>query len=148
MRTKSQKQEARIAKECCGRVQAASGALDCAKGDVRNNNFLIECKTTDKDCFVLTKKVWDKIKTEAIKDGLRIPILIYEIKDREFAFLDSFALFEFFGDFPVTEKIKYSEDSKSINLKIYEEYPKIIECFGGKYVIIEKEKIITYLKGD
>lgn len=148
MKSKSQKQEARIAKSCCGRVQAASGALDCAKGDVRNDKFLIECKTTDKDYFVLTKKVWDKIEQEAVKDGLRIPVIVYEIGDKEFAFLNAWNLFEFFGDYEVTEVFKYSENSKSIRLEIYEEYPKLIHCFDGKYAIIELQRIRPYLRGE
>ena len=147
-RTKSQKQESRVAKQCCGRVQAASGALDGAKGDVRNDKFLIECKTTDKDFFSLKEAVWKKIRGEAIKDGMRIPVLLIEIGDKEIAFLDAWNLFEFFGDFEVTETLKYLDNPKSIRIEICEEYPKIIMCFGGKYAIIEAGKILPYLRGE
>ena len=54
---------------------AASGALWGAKGDVRNDEMLIECKTTDKPYYVLSATTWFKIFDEAIKDGLRVPAM-------------------------------------------------------------------------
>lgn len=43
---KFKNQESRVAKEVSGKVTPASGALWGSKGDVRNDLFLIECKTT------------------------------------------------------------------------------------------------------
>ena len=67
---KSQKQEKRVADEMKARVVLASGALWGSKGDVRNDNLLMECKTTCKPYYTFKFSVWDKILKEAIKDGL------------------------------------------------------------------------------
>ena len=78
---KSQKQEDRVAKEIGGRRVIASGALWGSKGDVRNSDYLIECKTTSKSFYTLNRQVWDKIYKEAVRDGARIPVMCIELKD-------------------------------------------------------------------
>lgn len=75
----SKNQESKVAKELSGKVTPASGALWGAKADVRNDIFLVECKTTEKDFYSLTFNVWDKIYHEAIKDGLRIPVMCIDL---------------------------------------------------------------------
>lgn len=77
----SKNQESRVAKEVSGKVTPASGALWGSKGDVRNDLFLIECKTTKKDFYSLTFTVWNKIYVEAIKDGLRIPVMCIDLNN-------------------------------------------------------------------
>lgn len=77
----SVKQEKSVAKELDGKTTVASGALWGAKGDVRNSKFLIECKTTAKDYYVFTAKVWNKICREALKDHLREPLLIIDLNN-------------------------------------------------------------------
>lgn len=77
----SKKQEDRVAKELSGRVTPASGALWGAKGDVRNDVFLVECKTTGERFYTLTFNTWDKIYREAIKDGLRIPVMCIDLEN-------------------------------------------------------------------
>ena len=76
---KSKDQESKVAKELVGRVTPASGALWGAKADVRNDVFLVECKTTEKDFYQLSFNVWDKIYREAIKDGLRVPVMCIDL---------------------------------------------------------------------
>ena len=83
VKKRSQKQENSVAKTFGGRVTAASGALWGMKGDVRNDKFLIECKTTEKDFYILTAKVWEKIHEEAVKDHLRIPLMVIDLEDSE-----------------------------------------------------------------
>lgn len=51
VRKKSQLQEKRVASELGGRVTPASGALWGAKGDVKSDLFLAECKTTEKPAY-------------------------------------------------------------------------------------------------
>lgn len=78
---KSKDQESRVAKEISGRVTPASGAMWGAKADVRNDLFLVECKTTEKLSYRLTFNVWHKIYKEAIKDGLRTPVMSIDIQN-------------------------------------------------------------------
>lgn len=78
---KSQKQEKRVADEMKARVVLASGALWGSKGDVRNDNLLMECKTTCKPYYTFKFSVWDKILKEAIKDGLRLPVMSIDLED-------------------------------------------------------------------
>ena len=78
---KSQSQEKRVAKEIGGKTTIASGAFWSSKADVRSKLFLVECKTTEKDFYSLTYNVWNKVYNEAIKDGMRIPIMCIDLNN-------------------------------------------------------------------
>lgn len=80
-RTKSQKQESRVAQEMKANVVIASGALWTMKGDVRDSYFLIECKTTEASFYSLHSKTWDKIHQEAIRDSIRLPLMQIDLLD-------------------------------------------------------------------
>lgn len=80
VRDKSKKQEARTAKELGGKTTIASGAL-VQKGDVFNDYFLVECKTTEKAFYSLKKSIWDKIQKEALNSNMRIPVMRIDIYD-------------------------------------------------------------------
>ena len=91
VKKKSQKQEKSVAKDLNARTVVASGALWGSKGDVRHDNLLVECKTTDKSFYSLTMQVWEKIEKEAIRDGLRLPVMCIDLnggKDRYAVFRD------------------------------------------------------------
>ena len=81
MRTEGQKQsrkhEDRIAKLVDGQRTAASGAFWQRKGDIRNEDLLIEHKWTGKKSFTLSSDVLEKIVKEAILD-YRVPVLLTE----------------------------------------------------------------------
>ena len=77
----SKLQEKRIAKDINGKVTIASGSLDFQKADVRNDKFLVEAKTTEKNYYPLNIKTWDRINNQAINDGLRIPIMCIDLED-------------------------------------------------------------------
>ena len=83
VKRRSQKQEKSVAKDFNAKVTVASGALWGMKADVRNDKFLIECKTTEKEYYSLTAKVWEKIEQEAIKDHMRIPLMAIDLEDRD-----------------------------------------------------------------
>ena len=83
VKRRSQKQEKSVAKSFNARPTVASGALWFSKGDVRNDKFLIECKTTEKDYYSITTKVWEKIEDEALKDRMRTPLLIIDLQDTD-----------------------------------------------------------------
>ena len=83
VKKKSQKQEKSVAKKFNARLTAASGALWGMKGDVRSDKYLIECKTTEKDYYTLTAKVWEKIQEEAIQDHMRTPLMVIDLKDKD-----------------------------------------------------------------
>ena len=91
VKKKSQLQEKSVAKDLNAQTVVASGALWGSKGDVRHDNLLVECKTTDKDYYSLTLSVWEKIEKESVKDGLRLPVMCIDIKggrERYAVFLD------------------------------------------------------------
>ena len=89
VKKKSQLQEKSVAKDLDAKTVIASGALWGSKGDVRHDEFLVECKTTEKPFYSVTMKVWEKIEKEAIRDGLRIPLMCVDINDGA----DRFAVF-------------------------------------------------------
>lgn len=85
-------QEKRVAEIFGGRVQIASGALD-EKGDVKNAEFLFECKSTSKDYYTLSYKTWNKIREEAYKIG-KCPVIYIDTNVNRFFFLrKSFVIF-------------------------------------------------------
>ena len=83
VKRRSQKQEKSVAKMFNAKQVIASGSLWFADSDVRNDLFLIECKTTEKDFYSITTKVWEKIEEEALKDGMRRPLLIVDLRDKD-----------------------------------------------------------------
>ena len=87
VKKKSKKQEEKIAKDIGGRTTPGSGALWAFKGDVRNDKYLIEAKFTDSNKYQLKYTTWDKIKREAINDGLRIPVMQIDIQGSQYALL-------------------------------------------------------------
>jgi hypothetical protein len=87
LRTRSQRQERRLAKSVDGKPTAASGAFWSRKGDVRSDDLLVEAKETSKGSYSLSLRVWDKIRREALLDG-RLPVLAIQIQDRNLIVLD------------------------------------------------------------
>ena len=87
VKKKSKKQEEKIAKDIGGRTTPGSGALWFSKADVRNDKYLIEAKFTDSNSYQLKYTTWDKIKREAINDGLRIPVMQIDIQGSQYALL-------------------------------------------------------------
>ena len=57
-----------------------SGALWFDKGDLKTEDFLIECKVTEKKGYRITTKVLEKLWNEAL-DRNKLPALIIGIKD-------------------------------------------------------------------
>lgn len=102
VKERSQKQEKSVAKDFDAKVTVASGALWGQKGDVRNSKYLIECKTTEKDHYILNARTWEKIEREAIRDGLRIPLMVIDLEDDKRIVV--FKLKDF-NNFPIHVKI-------------------------------------------
>ncbi len=114
LKRRSQKQEKSVAKDFNARVTVASGALWGMKADVRNEDYLIECKTTEKDYYSLTATVWEKIEQEAIRDHLRTPLMVIDLKDKI-----RFVVFrpqDF--DMNIDTRITVKEIPKSVRIKI------------------------------
>ena len=88
---KSTLQEKRVAKEVRGRTTPASGAMWGCKGDVRSDAFLVECKTTEKDKYSLSILTWNKIRVEAVKDGMKIPVMCIDLHNGKYRY----AVFEY-----------------------------------------------------
>lgn len=67
----SKAQESRVAKKLNGKRQPNSGATAFMKGDVKTNQFCIECKTamTEKQSMSIKRDWIDKIKEEAFAMG-------------------------------------------------------------------------------
>lgn len=119
VKKKSQLQEKSVAKDLNARTVIASGALWGSKGDVRHDNLLVECKTTDKPYYSLTLTVWEKIEKEAIKDGLRLPVMCIDIKggkERYAVFLGKhFRHYKFYGEIDDVDTCWNNKKSFRIN---------------------------------
>ena len=81
MRNKSNKRKGSDFEE---KVQKciASGALYFDKGDLKTEDYLIECKFTELDGFRITKKILEKIWEDAL-DSHKLPKLVIGIKDED-----------------------------------------------------------------
>lgn len=79
----SKKQETRVAKNLGGKVNANSGATGFYKGDIRTDNFLIECKTATKEVkSVSIKKDWlEKLKEEKFAMGKEQIAIAFDFGD-------------------------------------------------------------------
>jgi hypothetical protein len=79
IKAKSQRQEKSLSKKLNGRLTVNSGATSVFdKADVATEDFLIECKTTDKKSFSLKKEILKKVEKEANFKN-KIPLLEVEI---------------------------------------------------------------------
>ena len=108
VKKKSKKQEEKIAKDIGGRTTPGSGALWFSKADVRNDKYLIEAKFTDSNSYQLKYTTWDKIKREAINDGLRVPVMQIDIQGSQYALLR------------VDDLEALAQDNRSAVLYVYE----------------------------
>jgi hypothetical protein len=79
----SNKQEKRVAKRVGGKQTANSGATKFSKGDVRTDNWLIECKTkTSASESISIKREWlEKNEEEAFAMGKQHSALVFSFGD-------------------------------------------------------------------
>lgn len=82
----SQAHEKRIAKAIGGSTTAASGAFWSRKGDVRNEDLLIEHKWTGKKTKTISSVELKKITVEAIMDG-RLPVFGIHLDGEDYVIL-------------------------------------------------------------
>jgi hypothetical protein len=80
MKKRSNAQEKRVAKILGGRRQPMSGAGMFSKADVLHSRFLVECKTTSKQSYSVTKGTLDKLRQQAY-DASRAPVLVFSLDD-------------------------------------------------------------------
>ena len=147
VKRRSQKQEKSVAKDFNARVTVASGALWGMKADVRNDKFLIECKTTEKDYYSLTAKVWEKIEEEAIRDRWRIPLMIIDLEDKDRLVVFNTKYFE--TQVPEPFDSTYNGDSQKsfrVSLKELEEAEKDFGeyIYGRLFIICGKNRNMLF----
>ena len=80
MKRQWSEKEKKDAKEFGSRRTPRSGGLWFWKGDVSNDVYLIEDKTSGKNSFSITARVWKKIEREALLSH-RIPLMSLEFGD-------------------------------------------------------------------
>ena len=80
----SNRQEKAVAKKIGGRQTANSGATTFSKGDVRTDEWLVECKTTTcstKASFSIKKEWLEKNREEAFAMGKSYNTLCFDYGD-------------------------------------------------------------------
>lgn len=146
----SQKQERAVAEEFNAKTVVASGAKWGSKGDVRNDKYLIECKMTQKPFYSLTKSTWEKIEKEAIKDGLRIPMMCVDVDNGVNQFIVML-----YTDVPEEIKDKYKDvyvacysifDKKSFQVKKLEKADwYIVNTSWGNFAVLNRHDFSEYM---
>lgn len=150
IKKRSQRQERSVAKDFDAKVVVASGALWGAKGDVRSDKCLIECKTTEKPYYSVTSKVWEKIEREALKDGMRTPLLIVDLEDRDRVVVFNPKYFE--RDLPTpydNTHNGYNKKSFRVSVKRLEETSDYFDMYiyGQLFMICgEKKNLLCYMR--
>lgn len=117
VKKRSQLQELSVANSLNGKTVVASGAMWNAKGDVRNDEFLVECKTTKNYHYTLRSTTWEKIQFEARKDRMRIPLLIVDLEDS-----DRYVIFnprDFLSDVREFDTPKINSGKQKISTRLY-----------------------------
>ena len=152
VKKKSQLQEKSVAKDLDAKTVVASGALWGSKGDVRHDEFLVECKTTEKPYYSLTMKVWEKIEKEAVRDGLRIPLMCVDLNDGK----DRYAVFleKHFKHYKTYYDLETGDTSWSDRDSFRVQYPERILMLGYEddgetpvFVVAPWEDFLYMLKG-
>lgn len=102
----SNKQEKRVAKAIGGKQTANSGATMFSKGDVRTEEWIIECKTKTSDCKSMTiQKEWiEKNEEEAFSMGKSYSAVAIDFGDGNNHYIISEKLFK--------KLLRYMEDDK------------------------------------
>ena len=152
VKKKSQLQEKSVAKDLNAKTVVASGALWGSKGDVRHDEFLVECKTTEKPFYSLTMKVWEKIEKEAVRDGLRIPLMCLDINNGE----DRYAVFleKHFRHYKTYYDLETGDTSWSDRDSFRVQYPERVLMLGYEddgetpvFVVAPWDDFLYMLKG-
>lgn len=81
-----QKKEKRDSQDFGGNRTRGSGNQWAAPGDIKNAQFLIECKQTAKKSYSLKSETWDKIAEEALF-MYKYPMMSIQIKDLDLVVL-------------------------------------------------------------
>ena len=102
----SNKQEKSVAKAIGGKQTANSGATAFSKGDVRTDEWLIECKTKMSNCNSMTiQKEWiEKNEEEAFSMGKSYSAIAFDFGDGKNHYIISEKLFK--------KLLRYMEDDK------------------------------------
>jgi len=74
MKTSWQNKEKKDSKRLGGRMTPRSGGLWFAKGDSKDERFLVDSKDSKHERFSITSKMWEKIEKEALLEQ-RLPVL-------------------------------------------------------------------------
>lgn len=147
----SQQQEKKVAEELNATIVVASGAKWGSKGDVRSDKYLVECKMTQKPFYSLTKSVWEKIHKEAIKDGLRIPMMCVDVEGSKHQFIVML-----YTDVPEEIKEQYKDkyvrtvrmeqifDRKSFQVRNYDTEFYIVNTTWGNFAVFTRHNFSEY----
>lgn len=92
----SNKQEKHVAKALGGKQTANSGATAFSKGDVRTDDWLIECKTktTDSKSISIQREWIDKNEEEAFAMGKQYSAVCFDFGDGENHYIISEKMFK------------------------------------------------------
>lgn len=120
---KSNLQENTVAKDLGGRRQINSGAFWDKPADVKTDDLLVECKTTENGYYALTLDTWLKLLHESLKEGMRIPVMQIDLENGKtrIAVMNASSFSDCKGFEDLCTGITIYTDKKSIRI-----YPKIL----------------------
>lgn len=115
-----------VAKFVGGKRQAGSGGPVMCKGDIKSEDYLVECKQTSSDFYTLNVKTWEKISNEA-RNLFRIPLFACRSKCGDYFVMNEYDYPEDFKDIESYEKVE-AGDKKGLSIN-----KEFTVKFKGKY---------------
>lgn len=126
-----QKFEEFIAEAIDGHRQKGSGNGPIQKGDVRAEDFLIECKYTSKEVYTLNYKTWEKICEESRNLGL-IPLFACSSQAGNFLVMNEFDYCDLDMSFMVDDSNYQDVPEEPASKNIHIESPKKATIKGSR----------------
>ena len=83
---KSQKQENKISKLLDMKKTISSGSLWFSKGDLKDDDFILEAKTTDNEKYTINRKLINKISEESFS-RFKKPLIFITVQKKDYMLL-------------------------------------------------------------
>jgi len=115
-KNKSQKQENKISKllDMCKTI--SSGSIWFSKGDLKDDDFILEAKTTDNEKYTISRKLINKISEESFS-RFKKPLIFITVQDKDYILMkkNDFIEISEIGEEKIKDLLIYKEENTRNN---------------------------------
>lgn len=114
-----------------GKRQVGSGnsCIAFKKGDIKCEDYLVECKFTSKETYVLNAKTWEKITSEAL-NAFKVPLFACRSQAGDFFLGNEIDFIELLKD----EEFKILGENSRVKIK--ENFKMVLKGNNTSYSVI------------